>query len=185
MQRTTPLLLLFFFGLTSNLYSQKTRKIEISIEPHLSFQYYEHFKRLVMSSPDCELEHLNGLDYKWGITQKVKVKETELAQSYSDGTRYTYELIAVISEEVEPASSTFLLTLDVNRYYYTLPEEEAEQAITLTAMNDSTYIYMDKVEIEVPQNLRPVVQMIAEGKFTKRARFSYVNEKRIRLIKFE
>ena len=38
-------------------------------------QNYEHFKRLVLDSPDSEAEYIKGFDFNWGYTYTLKVKE--------------------------------------------------------------------------------------------------------------
>ena len=46
----------------------------ITIAPNLSFQNYEHFKRLTLNSPDSPIEYLDGFNFEWGYTYKVSVK---------------------------------------------------------------------------------------------------------------
>lgn len=43
----------------------------ISIEPHLGFQNYEHFKRLVLISKDGEAEHIKGLNLNGDLHTNV------------------------------------------------------------------------------------------------------------------
>ena len=43
------------------------------------------------------------------------------------------------------------MSIDPLRYYHKL-EEEGISNYTLSQLNDSTYLYMDQVEIEIPQN---------------------------------
>ena len=41
----------------------------------MGHQNYEHFKRLVLDSPDSEAEYIKGFDFNWGYTYTLKVKE--------------------------------------------------------------------------------------------------------------
>ena len=69
-------------------------------------QNYEHFKRLVLDSPDSEAEYIDGFDFEWGYYYTLKVKEKKVGP-LSDGTRYDYFLLKVISKEkvAEPAQT--------------------------------------------------------------------------------
>ena len=69
---------------------QTTTERIVHIDAQLEHQNYEHFKRLVLSSPDSEVEYLEGFEFDWGYTYTVSVLETQLAYPLSDGTRYTY-----------------------------------------------------------------------------------------------
>jgi hypothetical protein len=65
----------FFFCVSA--FCQKTKERTISIEPYLSFQNYEHFKRLTLKSPDSEIESLEGFKFDWGYNYKIRVNETK------------------------------------------------------------------------------------------------------------
>ncbi len=164
---------------------QTTKSKTITIEPHLSFQNYEHFKRLTLDSPDSPIDYLSGFDYAWGYTYVVKVKETKLREPLSDGTQYTYVFDKIISKTKVPEGAQFKLTIDPNRYYYELDSSEQEMNATLKPLNDSTYLYMEKVEIEVPEALRSQFATLIQTSTAKRGTFVYIDDKRIRLIAFE
>lgn len=154
----------------------------IHIDPYLSFQNYEHFKRLTLVSPDSPAEFIENFNFEWGFQYKLRVKETKLAYSLSDGTQYDYELKQVISKTKVSSTTTFKLFLDSNRYYHKKNTEEDLDHTLLKQLNDSTYLYFDKVEIEVPEHLRAKLKLIATGKLAATGTFSYINEKRIKLI---
>ena len=61
-----------------NANAQVTRTITISVEPALSLQNYEHFKRFVLDSPDSHAEYVNGFEFEWGYYYKLSVKETDI-----------------------------------------------------------------------------------------------------------
>lgn len=176
----------FFFILTlilaTDLKSQTSITRVVSIEPHMSFQNYEHFKRLTLSSTDSELEYLEGFDFEWGYRYKLNINESKLAESLSDGTRYEYSLNHIVSKIKVPDTSEFKLFLDPNRYYYELEGEEANMNSTFKQLNDSTYLYFEQVKIEVPDHLRHDLKNMISRKQSKVGRFQYLNSKRILLI---
>jgi len=176
--------LVAFYFLISLSYSQSSKFKTITIEPSKSFQNYEHFKRLVLNSPDSHIEYLEHFDFEWGYQYKIRVRETKLNQTLSDGTQYEYSFDKVISKTKVPDFTVFRLFLDADRYYYEVEPDEEEMNGTLHLLNDSTYLYFDEVEIEVPEELREQFKVIADGKAQRSGNFLFVNEKRIRLIGF-
>jgi hypothetical protein len=169
-----------FISITS--FGQTVSDRTITIDPNLSFQNYEHFKRLCLNSPDSPIEHLEGFNFEWGYTYKVSVRETKLNSPLSDGSQYEYVLNHIISKKKEPETAQFKLFLDQSRYYHNVDSSEQSINIILKLINDSTYIYFDKVEIEVPENLKMLVNQILEGKTSRLGHFMFINEKRIRLV---
>jgi hypothetical protein len=180
MKFTAITLLLF---LSKILYGQEFKFI--TIDPYLSFQYYEHFKRLTLSSPDSDLDFLEGFDFQWGYTYKLKVKQTKLDQMLSDGTQFRYSLEKIISKTKVNDTTQFKLSLDPNRYYYEVDSTEKQLNQTFSRINDSTFLYLDEVEIEVPSALIEAMNSIVEGQALKVGTFIFVADKRnrIRLIK--
>jgi hypothetical protein len=174
----TALFSIMFFSANS----QKSTEKIITINAFLSFQHYEHFKRLTLSSPDSPIEYLDGFEFAWGYIYKLCVRETELEEMLSDGTRYKYTLKQIISKAKVPDSAQFRLFLDAQRYYPHSGVIEQEMNITLKPINDSTYLYFDKVEIEVPESLKIQFQPILEGTVTTSGTFIFVDDQRIRLI---
>jgi predicted ATPase len=154
----------------------------ITIEPYLTFQHYEHFKRLILNSPDSDAEYIDGFVFRWGYTYTLKVKETRLISPMSDGTRYQYALVKVISETKEPDTAQFRLLIDAKRYYHEVDSTENGINSTLRQINDSTFSYFDEVEIQVPQLLLEAFRLIAEGKAIGLGSFVYIDERRIRLV---
>lgn len=169
--------------LTSVTYSQKVKFKTITVQPYLSFQNYEHFKRLTLTSLDSHAEYIAGFEFEWGYTYKLKVKETKLKSSYSDGTQFEYVLKKVVSKTKAADSSAFTLMLDANRYYYQVEADEQEMNKTFHQINDSTFSYFDKVEIEVSPSIMQEFNAIVEGKTRKMGTFVYLNAKKIRLVK--
>ena len=168
--------------LSISSFGQTVSDRTITIDPNLSFQNYEHFKRLTLNSPDSPIEYLDGFNFEWGYTYKVSVKETKLRITLSDGTKYDYELNHIISKTRMPDTTQFKLFLDPSRYYHQVDSSEQLVNNTLKLINDSIYNYFDKVEIEVPDNLKIIFNQIVEGKTSRLGHFIFINEKRIRLI---
>ena len=61
----------------------------------------------------------------------------------------------------------FKMSIDPLRYYHKL-EEDGISNYTLSQLNDSTYLYMDKVAIEIPQKFlefsgrRKIMKLVLE-----------------------
>ncbi|MGB6034833.1 MAG: DUF4377 domain-containing protein [Cryomorphaceae bacterium] len=180
MKTIATALILFWNGI---LYGQAVELKTITVNPYLSFQNYEHFKRLTLSSPDSDAEYIEDFQFKWGYSYKLSVKETKLPSILSDGTRYSYSLENVISQTEESDTAQFQLFLDGNRYYDEMDSSEQELNRTFHQMNDSTFRYFDEVEIEVPAHFMEKFKSIVEGRTSTLGTFLYVDEKRIRLIK--
>ena len=164
------------------LFSQKVLYKTITIKPFMYTQNYEHFKRLVMDSPESEAEFIDGFDFEWGYYYTLRVKEIEVSP-LSDGTRYDYNLLKVISKEEVPDSVTFMMSIDPLRYYSKLEENDIDN-YTLSQLNDSTYLYMDQVEIEIPQNFLESFIKKKDNEIDFRGYFKFVNSKRVRLVSF-
>ena len=145
-------------------------------------QNYEHFKRLVLDSPDSEAEYIDGFDFEWGYYYTLKVKEKKVGP-FSDGTHYDYSLLKVISKEKVADTVIFKMSIDPLRYYHKLEEDNIDN-YTLKQLNDSTYLYMDKVEIEIPYKLQDFFNKKIDNEFDFRGDFKFVNGRRIRLVSY-
>ena len=55
---------------------------------------------------------------------------------------------------------------------------------TLSQLNDSTYIYMDQVEIEIPKNFLESFLKKIGNEINIRGEFKFINGKRVRLVSF-
>ena len=175
----TTLLSLF---LTFSLFGQQTRIKAIKIKPYMYTQNYEHFKRPVLDSPNSKAEYVNGFDFEWGYFYTLKVKEIYLGE-LSDGIRHEYSLLKVISKDKVSDTVIFRMYIDPLRYYHKL-EDEGVSNYTLSQLNDSTYIYMDQVEIEIPQNFLESFIKKKDNEIDFRGYFKFVNSKRVRLVSF-
>lgn len=176
-------ILFILFCFSSALFGQVVKRKTVTIDPNKSFQNYEHFKRLTLSSPDSSVEYISGFEFEWGYTYTLSLKETEFPP-LSDGSRFDYELVKVISKTKVPDSTQFRLFLDVNLYYYQVDSSEIETSKTLIQKNDSTYLYFEEVEIIVPTHLTAQFKSIVDGASKKVGTFEFIDEKRIQLVKF-
>lgn len=164
------------------LFGQQTKIKEINIKPYMYTQNYEHFKRLVLDSPNSEAEYVDGFDFEWGYFYTLKVKEIYLGE-LPDGTNYEYSLLKEISKEKVSDTSIFFMSIDPLKYYHKL-EEKGISNYTLSQLNDSTYLYMDQLEIEIPQNFLESFIKKKENEINIRGDFEIINGKRIRLVRF-
>ena len=113
-------------------------------------QNYKHFNWLILDSPNSTASYVDGFDFEWGYCYTLKVKEIYLGE-LQNGTNYEYSLLKVISKEKVSDTLIFRMSIDPLKYYHKL-EEEGVSNFTLSQLNDSTFLYMDQVEIEIPQN---------------------------------
>lgn len=173
-------LISFFFLLTTYCYSQAIVNKTITINPYLSFQNYEHFKRLTLNSPNSSIEYLDNFEFAWGYTYLICVKETVLDESLSDGTKFLYSLGTIISKKRVEANTKFNLFLDANRYYNS--SDSSEEDSTFERINDTTYLYFNKVEIEIPRKFLKKFHYILDGKTTQLGEFIFIDDRRIKLI---
>jgi hypothetical protein len=96
---------------------------------------------------------------------------------------YDYSLIETISKTKVADSTTFTMSVDPLRYY----ENQADipSNSTLKILNDSTYLYMDLVELEIPQQEQSRFRTNNDNGVPFVGDFHFVNERRIRLIQIK
>ena len=179
MKFNISLLLIF---LASIVTGQTVSVDTITIDPYLSFQHYEHFKRLTLSSPNSNIEYLDSFDFEWGHQYVVEVQKKELIPALSDGKQFDYSLLQVFSKTKVSDSFQFTLFLDAQRYYHHLQTDEEDINLTFKFLNDSTFLYFDKVQIEIPKELQLRFKLVLRGELKRNARFLFIDEKRIRLV---
>ena len=91
-------------------------------------------------------------------------------------------LLKVISKEKVSDTLIFFMSIDPLKYYHKL-EEKGISNYTLSQLNDSTYLYMDQVEIEIPQNFLEFFRKKKENEINIRGDFKFINGKRVRLVR--
>jgi hypothetical protein len=181
---------LLFILMPVLLFGQKISYKTITVEPYMSAQNYEHFKRLVLNSSASEAEFIEGFEFQWGYYYTLKVKEEKILP-LSDGTRFNYYLTEIVSKEKVPDSLAFNMFVDPLRYYHKIvsgglnTKGDEQKNYTLSQINDSVYFYMDEVEIEVPQSLQDRFRTKLNEEVGFRGVFTFINKKRIRLKSFK
>lgn len=173
--------LFFILLLASCSQAQHISTQKVKIHPSLTLQNYEHFKRLILTSPNSDLEYIRDFDFKWGYHYELLIEEERLEEPLSDGTRSHYRLKRQISQTPASRDSTFQLFIDPDRYYYHDSTMTVENQ-TLEQLNDSTYRYFEQVEIEVPIEFRADFLSIMENRGKRRGSFRFVGNERIRLV---
>ena len=162
-------------------FGQQSVMRTITVGPALAHQNYEHFKRLVLSSDNSNVEYIDGFAFEWGYQYTLQVRETKLPAGLSDGTQYEYELEKILEKKQVPDSTTFRLFVDPLRYYY-YDEEDPEMNNTFSIVDDSTYLYMEEVYIEVPEHLRNAYAQLVAGTTGRNGTYQFIDARRIRLV---
>lgn len=173
--------LLFYLFFSSSIFAQNFTIKNIEVKSHMVHQNYEHFKRLVLDSPDSEAEYIHGFDFEWGYDYTIKVKETEIGP-LSDGTNFEYSLVKIIKKEKVADIVNFLLVIDPLVRYTKLDEDGIEN-YALKQINDSLYLYMNEVEILISDILKETFEAKLKKEIGFLGSFVFVNENRIKLIK--
>ena len=70
------------------------------------------------------------------------------------------------------------MSIDPLKYYHKL-EEKGISNYTLSQINDSTYLYMDQLEIEIPQNFLESFIKKKENEINIRGNFEIINGKKL------
>jgi len=179
--KSSIILLLLLVAL--NVQSQKTEYKTITVEPHQSLQNYEHFKRLVLKTSEPSIEFISGFKMEWGYRYQLDVKIEHMDVPLSDGTNLECTLVKEVSKTKAPADYTFRLFLD-SELYYNESESEGHEG-NFKPVNDSTFIYLEEVEIEVPKALQPAFAKIRTGAMQRVGHFTFVDIGKIRLMRIQ
>lgn len=175
----------FFFALWMLFlfsgFSEPVKVVElIRLEPYKSLQNYEHFKRLVLTSDEKEIDYIEGFNFEWGYAYVLKIEVTKIPNRFSDGTNAHYKLDKIITKIPALTNSPFNLVVDPNRYY----TQEEELNLTLAPLNDSTYRYFEEITIVVPELLSNEFKEVIHTKKPKMGQFEFVNHQKIKLLNF-
>lgn len=137
------------------------------------------FKQMVLSTPDSHAEYIKGFQFEWGYFYKLKVNEITLSNPPEDGSSIEYKLIEVVSKIKTPADYQFKLGL--YRDLYLGPGDD--QVNNFKEINDSTFLYFEKFELEIPAQFREGFNKIKNDGIDGSGQFLFLSEKKIRLIK--
>jgi hypothetical protein len=177
--RLQALLIAILLSFSTKAQDVVTTKI-ISIEPYMKLSYGAFFKSLVLSSPDCSIEHLSDFPFEWGYLYDIKVQETILENPPMDGSSLSYKLLKVVSKKQVASDYTFLLKLESDIYL-----GPGEQESTFTVINDSTYRYFDRVELIIPENMRESFQQVLLPASSAQGEFRVIDSSTLELIKLQ
>ena len=155
----------------------------ITVEPYMSTENYEHFKRMGLNSSDSHARYVDGFDFDWGYRYTLSVKRIKIGP-LSDGTMYEFSHIETLSKTKVSDSLTFVLSVDP-LMYYNFQKEDSLANFTLKELNDSTFLYMDLVELEVPSCFLQKFLKYTKDGTAFRGHFNFVNKRRIRLIRIK
>ncbi len=176
------LFIAFIFLCAINAHTQSPDYKTIEIKPYLQLQNYEHYKRLVLQTSESEIDFIEGFSFAWGTAYTLQIQVRPLKHRLSDGTQFKYKLVKVLSEIKQADTSTFDLVIDSRRYYHKPQASEGNISQSLVAVNDSTYRYLDEVEIQIPEHLSAAFEELIKTGARKKATCSFVHEKRILLV---
>ena len=158
-------------------YQDTSTIIEVTIHPYKSVTNGAFFKVMVLSSPDCSVEYLNGFDFEWGHQYRVRLKETTLANPPMDGSSLEYELLEVLSDTKMPEDYSFTMWLSRDLYLGLGDDQKSN----LERINDSTYKYMDEVNLIFGADKKALMNHVLQNNKALKARFSIINAHTIRL----
>ena len=154
-----------------------SKKMVIEVSPYKKVSNGAFFQVITLHSPDCYVEYLDGFDFEWGYIYDLKVKETHLASPPEDGSSYRYELIEVISKTAVPTNYTFQMILSRDLYL----GHGSDQVSNFKVVNDSTYRYMDEINIEFTSEQAHLFDNIIKNDKYLRGTFTFINSNTIRL----
>lgn len=175
------LAILALFAFAPYLGSERNTIETVIVKPYKSLQNYEHFRRLVLETDHSGIDNIAGFKLEWGYQYKLSVNVEKLKSTLSDGTGYNYSLNKVISKTKVADTTEFKLFIAPHRYYY--GGESEEMNALLTSINDSTFLYCEEVEIEVPTALMAVFKTTMSSEQGKIGHFTFVQKNRIRLVR--
>ncbi len=158
---------------------QTDRTQIITIEPYMAVTNAAFFKTMVVKSNDCAADFIQGFNFQWGYSYKLKIKIHKLKNPPEDGSDTDYILLKTISKTKVPDTYQFKMLLDRDLYL-----GEGEQTNNFKSINDSTYSYFDKIEIEVTSSLKNEFNKIVNEGQVRHGNFVFIRPTKIKLIEF-
>jgi len=152
----------------------------ITVEPYLTVKNGAFFKSLSLESNDCDAEFIQGFDFEWGYTYKLKIKVHKLKNPPQDVSNTEYKLIKVISKTKVSDSYQFRMLLDKDLYL-----GPGEQVSNFRSINDSTYSYFDKIDIEIPSTLKTEFKETMTKEQKRYGIFVFIGPTKVKLIKLD
>ena len=171
-------LLLLLGSITGKSQTDKTQII--TIEPYMTVTNGAFFKQLTLKSNDSDAEFIQGFDFEWGYSYKLKIKIHKLKNPPEDGSDTDYILLKTVSKTKVPDNYKFKMLL--NKDLYLGP---GEQVSNFKSINDSTYTYFDKIEIEIASILKYEFNKIINEGQLRYGNFIFISPTKIKLIKLD
>ena len=171
------LLLLIMLGMPFTNYGQDVSTEIMVIEPYRTLENYEHFKRLVLTCDNVDASYIEGFRFQWGYRYLLEVEVKTLPYTLSDGTKYEYRLLRVLIKEPVRENFTFKLFIDPLLYYGS--KDDPEQIENLIQKTDSSYVYMEDVEIVVPSQHMEAFKTMKNGELGRIGIFNFNEERNI------
>ena len=78
--------------------SQIDKSRIITIEPYMKVTNGAFFKQLVLKSNDSDAEFIQGFDFEWGYSYKLKILIHKLKNPPEDGSDTDYKLVKIVSK---------------------------------------------------------------------------------------
>lgn len=150
--------LLFWSGwwLSTPLQAQQSERKVVEVAPHLQLQYGAFFKQLKIVCSDERVDEIEGFDFEWGYQYRLEIDLITLQVPPADGSSYEAKLRKLLAREPVPADYSFALWTERDALL-----GPGEQEPALTQLTDSTYRYLDAVDILVPADLRTAFETAA------------------------
>ena len=107
-------LLLLLGSITGKSQTDKTQII--TIEPYMTVTNGAFFKQLTLKSNDSDAEFIQGFDFEWGYSYKLKIKIHKLKNPPEDGSDTDYILLKTVSKTKVPDNYKFNMLLNKDLY---------------------------------------------------------------------
>ena len=173
--------LVFLFILISTIGKSQSNKTQtITVEPYMELANDAFFKKLTIKSNDSYADFIQGFDFQWGYSYKLKIKIKKLENPPEDASDTDYILLKTISKTKVPDNYQFKMLLDKDLYL-----GPGEQASNFKSINDSTYTYFDKIEIEIASIFKYDFNKIINEGQVRYGNFIFISPKKIKLIKLD
>ncbi len=171
------ILLLF----SSVIGKSQTDKIQlITVEPYMCVTHGAFSYELKLKASDRGAEFIQGFNFEWGYSYKLKIKAHTLKNPPQDGSSVDYILLKTIEKTKVPATYEFKMLLDMKRY-----PDLVDTFTNFKTINDSTYNYFDKIDIEIPSTIKAEFKKtMAQGQ-ERNGYFVFIDPKRIKLIRLD
>jgi hypothetical protein len=135
------------------LQAQQRERLVVEVAPHMQLQYGAFFKQLKIDCSDARVDEIAGFDFEWGYQYRLEIDLLRLKVPPADAGMYEAKLRKLLARE--PVSADYSFALWIERDALLGP---GEQQPALTQLTDSTYRYLDAVDILVPADLRPAFE---------------------------